>query len=336
MKRFKLLCHEPVAGDSTSFYRSSGVLGQISETIEWLDIQYVNDYQEWYGYNSRGLFLQRPFTAEHLRAMQLSKAAGNKVWVDYDDALLIVNSENPAYAFYEDPKVKDNIKGIMSLADQITCTTEHLAELIREYNDNVTVIPNALNDRLLKFHDVDYEKPRAKRIFWRGGSSHERDLRQYTDTIIQAVKEFPEWEWDFIGAKFWFLFDEFKTETRVRFTNWMSTLDFHKHLVKNENAVCIVPLADNSFNHAKSNIAWLEASYSGAVALTPDWETWQKPGALHYKDKETFRTQLFSILQDNNYYSLEGKAKESWSYIENNLILSQVNQKRIEVIEKLR
>lgn len=336
MSKFKLYAHEPAAGDSTSFYRGSGVIGALERSTDWLQVQWTNDYHDFYSLICDGLFMQRPFMPEHLRAIQLAKGAGNKVWVDYDDALLQVNSENPAYAYYDNPKVKDTIKSIITMADYISCTTETLADHLRELNDNVTVIPNALNDRLLKFHDVDYSKPREKKIYWRGGSSHERDLRSYSDTIIAAVKEFPEWKWDFIGAKFWFLHDEFKNEERVKFTDWMTTLDFHKHLVKNENALCIVPLADNSFNHAKSNIAWLEASYAGTTALVPEWDAWKMPGAVSYEDQSSFRESLFNILRLDNYHNISSCASQSWDHIKENLLLSNTNKKRLEILEKMR
>lgn len=335
MSKFKLYAHEPHAGDSTSFHRGSGVLGALEKSTEWLNIQWVHDYHEFYSYISDGLFIQRPFMAEHLHAMNLAKAAGNKTWCDFDDNLLSVNSENPAYSFYERQEIKDNIKKIWTAADFITVTTEDLASAVKEYNDNVFIVPNAINDRFLRQHkNVDYKKQREKKIYWRGGSSHERDLRFFSDIIVDAVKKFPEWKWDFVGAKFWFLTDELKDNERVKFTEWKNFTDYYSHLIKEENSLCVIPLADNVFNHSKSNLAWLEASYFGTASICPNWESWKVPGAISYSDRDSFKESLFNVMSDNT--NTDGLAETSWDHIKENLLLSNVNKLRLEIMEKMR
>jgi hypothetical protein len=46
----------------------------------------------------------------------------------------------------------------------------------------------------------------------------------------------------------------------------------------------VVPLQDNPFNRAKSNIAELEAQAAGAIAIVPDWEEWRS--VVRYKATE--------------------------------------------------
>jgi hypothetical protein len=93
----------------------------------------------------------------------------------------------------------------------------------------------------------------------------------------------------------------------------------------------IVPLTDNPFNRAKSNISALEAIYAGAIPIVPDWEEWQIPGAMRYNSFESFGETVKTAM------AIQPKAHIFlWdmciSWIRENRILSVTNQARIEAL----
>lgn len=96
-------------------------------------------------------------------------------------------------------------------------------------------------------------------------------------------------------------------------------------------AVIQVPLQDCLFNRCKSNIAFIEGAYFGAVPLVPGW--WNVPGALRYKDNESY----YSLLKDalSGAIDLEAMNRLAWEYVCDELLLSKVNVKRLELINSL-
>jgi len=73
--------------------------------------------------------------------------------------------------------------------------------------------------------------------------------------------------------------------------------------------------------------------YSGAVTIAPDMPEWRRPGITTYKTPDEFETKINELMSDEklrcNNFDL------SLEYINENLLLSKVNRKRIEVIEQL-
>ena len=63
------------------------------------------------------------------------------------------------------------------------------------------------------------------------------------------------------------------------------------------NWLAVVPLKDNLFNHAKSNLAWIEATCAGAMTLAPDWPEWRRPGVSNYESPLNFKKLLRERLE---------------------------------------
>jgi hypothetical protein len=100
-------------------------------------------------------------------------------------------------------------------------------------------------------------------------------------------------------------------------------------------AVMFVPLIKDTFNQCKSNINWMEATLSGSVALVPDWESWNAPGVFKYQDTQTFEAELQYLMSAESFFVRRQAYQASWDYIRENLLLSEVNKQRIQLIEML-
>jgi hypothetical protein len=84
-----------------------------------------------------------------------------------------------------------------------------------------------------------------------------------------------------------------------------------------------VPLVDNEFNRAKSNIAWLEGTWAGAKTIASDLPEFNKPGVTVYKPGE---------LPRNNFTP---DSEISWDYISKNLTLDLINASREHILDTL-
>ena len=96
----------------------------------------------------------------------------------------------------------------------------------------------------------------------------------------------------------------------------------------------MVPLADHPFNRSKSNIAYLEAIYSGAICVAPDWDEWRHPGVLTYTGKESFQAQLqraITMPADE----LDAEWRRGRDYVETALTIDVVNNVRSAVLDRL-
>lgn len=310
---------EPAPADATSFYRSRGVWHYLSK--EHPELKFIiptgSDWIDAVLYDVA--IFQRPCTKKDVRAITMMKDCGVKVIIDYDDNLLNVAPHNPSYEHHHFHKV--STMGCINLADIVIVSTEKLKESYLPYNKNIVVIPNALNDYIF-----NKKKPfkNSKIAYYRGGSSHQRDVYLYRNEIIKTVRENPDWKFYFFGDRFQFLEAELSKDNNFLMFGYMPILQFLQSITELRPAAHFTFLEDTPFNQAKSNCSWIEATYAGAASFAPEKlaEFYKVPGL-----------DLEEAYDLNNATSiLEESHDHSWMYIQDNLLLSQVNKKRLELL----
>lgn len=327
-----LFCCIPVEHDATSFYRALQPISQLRKIMPGLQIFHAGKEITMSDLAHMDVaFLQRPIGPEHLQLIELCKKLKVKVWVDYDDHLFSIPKSNPAHAVYDNDRTKKALKEIMNESDVISVSTKKLGvELAKtiEKEKKIHVIPNAFNDYLLK------EKPVFRPhnvVMWRGTASHQGDLLSFSPHIIDASRKNEKWLFNFMGYNPYFIVDELGKQGMH--TQAIEILKYHEVIRKTYPNLCIVTLMDTTFNRCKSNIAWIEATYAGAVTLAPQWEEWERPGVLTYEGQNDFGKLLNNVLK--NDYGLQQHHKSSWSYIENHLRLSSINHLRINLLKEV-
>lgn len=106
-----------------------------------------------------------------------------KIVIDMDDAWQL-NDKHPSYWFYKKNGITDKILYHLKNADFVTCTTDYLANKIRQFNKNVTVLPNALNPEWqFKPNPIPSAKLRFGLI---GGASHSKDV-ELLDGVVKQL-----------------------------------------------------------------------------------------------------------------------------------------------------
>jgi glycosyltransferase involved in cell wall biosynthesis len=98
-----------------------------------------------------------------------------KTVYDLDDYWVLSNA-HPNFKMWKEQNAQKVVEDQIMEADAITTTTKFLAEKIKEFNPNVTIIPNSVN--LKEQQWVSNKKPTEKvRFLWGGGITHLVDLR---------------------------------------------------------------------------------------------------------------------------------------------------------------
>lgn len=327
---FKLACRIPSIADTTSMYRAAGPLSDMRRQMD-LDC-YAPDKFNWASMmGADAIFLQRPYSKDDASIMEMCRRFKIPTWVDYDDFLFDIPTDNPSYWTYMKPERHKHMAFILSEATHVTVSTEALKKRLLNFNKNVTVVPNAID---LKVNDRDGLPPaRNKSIAWRGSRTHHRDVFTYCQTIFRLHQKHKDWEWHFFGDSLWLLTDNMIHEKTFNHepTDWAEYFD---NIYKCAPSAMIVPLHEHGFNHCKSNIAWIESAYAGAVTIAPDWDEWKRPGVLNYRDEKEFGIHLESVMSGS--LDVETIANDGWEFIKENLSLHKINKIRIDMLSSLR
>lgn len=150
----------------------------------------------------------------------------------------------------------DDIKRLVGMADMITVTTPIIADLFRQYNDNVRVLPNCVD--LKEWPEFPRTGGDDIRLYWGGGMSHWEDLLLIKEPLRAIFEKYKQARIIMLG---WMPKGFEKTfPGRVEFLEWKN---FHAYSYKMASLgidIGLIPLVDNKFNRCKSNIKWVEMS----------------------------------------------------------------------------
>jgi glycosyltransferase involved in cell wall biosynthesis len=106
--------------------------------------------------------------------MERLKRLGITSIMDLDDHWA-PGPHHPAYRLIKDNKLDEKLAKNLRVSDNIATTTPVFAKVMERFNNNVYVLPNAIDIRE-KQYTPNPEKSERIRIGWLGGSSHLKDL----------------------------------------------------------------------------------------------------------------------------------------------------------------
>lgn len=332
----KVLLASLFASDTTGYLRNWGPFTH--DTMKKANIEPIRPplgtdwlYDWSYYWQFDLIYLIRPSTAREYMLIGRAKQLGVPVWVDFDDDLLSIPDTNPYYHQYT---TSDAIK-IMSEAcleaDILTTHSERHAQNLRlKFQREVTVIPNAIDDRLLAL-----KKPwkRSKKIAWRGSSTHAHDLLSVQSGISQMHAKYNTHDWHYFGCDPLFIN---KSTCPYTVSPTMNLMDYHIALAQRNSSYHWCALADSEFNRVKSAISWFEATLAGSVFLGPNLDEFRKPGIMQYEcgmGKDFSR--MFTDMLQLSDFECDAHVKTSWEYIKDNFLTSKTNEKRLEILRNV-
>lgn len=304
--RKNVLYYSPSIWGNTDFYRTTGVLPFINHPeLQLRDVSHFGTISQYDLIGSDIIIIQRPCTPDNLQLIKLAKNCSLKVILDYDDDVLNVDMFNPTFIQYK--VQREIILECIELADEVWCSTIG----VKQSFGKGIIIPNSLNVKLLGQcieHNTD-----SNVVVWRGGSSHEADIYENADEIVDLVERYPEINFYFIGHRFTYL--EQRCGDNFNSVEGMPITQYFQYLKQLKPKAMIFPLRDTPLNRSKSNISWIEATWSGAEYFVN-------------KDLPEFSLDCMGSLKGMTGSDHSSSKK----YIEENLTLDKINQLRINSI----
>jgi hypothetical protein len=324
--------HEPMPLSAVAFYRSIGVFSYLSKLDPTITIS-VPESISWAALSGTDIFyMQRPQSPRDLLTLNMARNFNIPVWVDYDDLLHEIPRYNPGWDYFRKPPAEplNRIIEAITAADIVTVSTPAIRDYYLKYNKNIHVIENAHNDYRypLKIVNDTYEN-----VNWRGSNTHRQDILSVATYIFDLAQQYSNWKFSFIGNDLWYITERIPNCIHLKECD---IIDYFYFIREWKSAIQINPLLDNAFNIAKSNIAFIEGTYAGSATIAPDLPEFSKcQGAILYTpdDGKIFAYQLEKCMKSKSYR--QEKYRESFEYVRDNLLLSQVNRKRIEIIGEL-
>lgn len=171
------------------------------------------------------------------------RAKGIKIICDIDDYWVLPKG-HPMRHYYQKSHLDKCIVTNLKLADMVWVTTPILADKVREYNNNVIVVKNALDvtEKQYAYEDLSIN---FDTFFYSGGSTHLKDLK--------------------------LLGDAFENEKLLvkspRLPKKMKAIkkqisEVNSYAIDYEHCgICVIPLKNNTFNSYKSELKMIEAGH---------------------------------------------------------------------------
>lgn len=232
-----------------------------------------------------------------------------KLVYELDDDLWNVHPSNErAFYFFGNPKIRANMKANIQAAHVVTVSTPELAEVVYEKTGhrNIHVVPNAVPAWLL-----DHKPARNHHVGWGGSATHHGDFGLLRQGMKKFLQHHPGKTFHCIGMDYasWM---KLPAES-CHFTKWVPTPeDFFRTI---DYRVGVAPLADNVFNRSKSDIKFLELAALGIPTIASDVAPYRsiqdcQTGFLVKNDHEWGRV-LKATVDDPDFFAEMGyEAKE--------------------------
>jgi len=172
---------------------------------------------------------------------------GKKLIFEIDDDLFDVHHTNAAaWQFFSQPFVRRNLILSIKVATAVTVTTPDLAEVVSQWNDNIHILPNCIDQKLL---DLPRDYERTPRLGWQGSQTHEMDFAEISKPLGRLLRRYPDLRFLFIGHAH----GRSLPKDKLDFLPWTEDLDEH-YQQTSQIDIGVAPLRPHPFNRAKSDI----------------------------------------------------------------------------------
>lgn len=265
------------------------------------------------------IVLPRPYNEIHRSIAIQCNLMGCPLVIDLDDNIFAIPEENEAIHTWEKENL-EIIRDCIYLSDHVIVSTEAIKDFIKAQevfkNVNVTVIPNAWPSKINRQHNPVGE---IVNVGWRGSGTHDADILIYKK-LIDELSDNPKIKLHWFGHIFPYKWSGLKIKK-------LPLIQYFKALQSYNINVMLVPLEENDFNRAKSNIAWIEATWAGAIAITNmKGDHWNAKGISRHSHL---------IQSDRLKMLIETKHAESKRTINKKYQLSDTNEMRMWVLKSV-
>jgi len=216
---------------------------------------------------------------------------------EIDDNVFEVDVTNwQAYRTYSKGDIQDAVSQAASVADIVTVTTGPLADVMSQFNPEVRVVPNTVDERVLA---IDRCRQPKVVVGWMGGASHARDIALIAPTLRTMLdRHGKKAELHIVGTDF-----RPTVGRDARYTDWVpvrANLDFYRTI---DFDIGLAPLTGTRFDQSKSAIKAIEYNALGIPVLASDCEPYRdfiQDGVNGYlcRSKQDWGRRLEELISD--------------------------------------
>lgn len=193
---------------------------------------------------------------------KLCRDEGVKTVFELDDDFWAIDPSNVAAYTYYDEAAQQRLKDNVAAADLVTVTTDTLADVVSQWNDNTAVLPNCVPAKLL-----DWPVPPDAEIVTIGygaSPSHARDFGEIAKPLKRVLQRYSDRaEFHSVGHDFTGRVASIRG--RTRHTGWLASVEDYYAAI--DFQIGLAPLRDTRFNRSKSDIKLLEYAALGIPAV---------------------------------------------------------------------
>ncbi|HEV2454238.1 MAG TPA: glycosyltransferase [Verrucomicrobiae bacterium] len=195
-------------------------------------------------------------------AIAAARAMGKPIVFELDDLLINVPKTNPNHKYCVE--ITPDVLAMLRDADFVTVTTDPLRKYLEEAEGQAKgktfVLPNFINLDIWGGAKPPPENPEDPFVVgWFGTATHDEDLAIIKPAIVELAAKYR----GKLVFKFWgYLPDDLKGIPGVQLMRG-SQPDLRLHardVIDSRIDLALAPLLDHPFNHAKSDLKWLEYS----------------------------------------------------------------------------
>lgn len=220
---------------------------------------------------------------ELLNVVDYIKSSNKPLVIDIDDSIDDINPYSDHYSklgteevpdlwkdgeggfsIEENKKRINGYRELLKKADVVTTTTHELAEYVKQYNENVAIVPNYINPD--NFPVLDFAPTNQINILWSGGSSHFADLWEIKPALQQIMNEYHNVHFYMLGVPFKSVVKDLPKD-RVHVHGWVKPDGHGFRLACMQPHIGLCPIIDSNFNRLKSSIKYYELSALGVATV---------------------------------------------------------------------
>lgn len=263
---------------------------------------------------------------------------GCQVVMDIDDHWqLPVN--HLYYNTYQD--IAERIERNLMQADLVTVTNSNLLNKVKQFNDNVIVMPNALPYGLNQFNDIRVKSDKV-RLFWCGSISHDNDIKILKEPLkrLQGRKDiqmvmggyndsdaYTKSIWD----KMFSMFTGNLPSIKLHSTSPTQYMDMYNYA-----DIVLIPLEDSEWHACKSNLKILEAAAKRLPVICSNVAPYNMdadaPVLWVNNQKDWFR---YINLLTNNPSLRENLGNELYAWATKRYNFQEINQQRYDAYKSI-
>jgi glycosyltransferase involved in cell wall biosynthesis len=260
--------------------------------------------------------LQGCVDKEAIAIIAYYKDQGKKLVLEQDDRI-VVEDDNPHKQQHEITQASKVIEITAKMADMITCTTPYLADNLKQYNDNVVVLPNYMDMKRWDLPEKNKNNGDQIRIGWGGSITHIEDIKMIIPALHKLYAEFPQIVFVFVGdPRIADYMEGLPSEVMmgVPFDGWPTKL----HSLRLD--VGIAPLRDSEFNKNKSAIKFYEYSiakypFVGSPTVY-EHEVWHNVTGLIAHNLDDWYTHIKTLITQPR--KAQSMVDNAYSYVKEN------------------